>query len=543
MKSKKVLTEIEHLENIVTGLKKVYDVVSSTMGPGGANVLIEREYLAPIISKDGATVAEHLIINDETASIVNLVKNITRKAATESGDGTTTTTVLAYHIFENALKYLKEKEEGTRVFKIKENIKLLSDEIVKYLEDNSKLITNKEELKNIIMISTNQDKQMTDIIFDALDIEDDSKFEKVKDKEIFLHFSKIGKDYVEKVNGSRYECGIMTTAFCNNAGMTKMIQKDPIIAVINEKIYNMGQIIDILNYAKRVNKPIVIIAADYDNEVVATLAVNKLQGALQVTAIKAPGTGGMDTDGYLSDIAFISGAKVLKNETEYSLENFNPDFLGTEISFIESDTTKTVFATNLSNKEINNRIDFIKSLLEDDKNNEALETIINRRIKKIKNDVSHIYIYGDSDVEMFERKDRFEDAVGAIKSALEKGYHVGCGISLLNAIRKTNILTKNDSDDINMIIAKNVLRIALKAPFKKIMENAEIEVSDSFYSNNIDPEIGYDITTGKQINLINKGIIDPTKVTICALKYSVSLASTLISSRSSILVDKDDSSK
>lgn len=543
MKSKKVLTEIEHLENIVSGLKKVYDVVSSTMGPGGANVLIEREYLAPIISKDGATVAEHLIINDETASIVNLVKNITRKAATESGDGTTTTTVLAYHIFENALKYLKEKKEGTRVFKIKEYIKSLSDEIVKYLEDNSKLVTNKEELKNIIMISTNQDKQMTNIIFDALDIEEKENFSKVKDKEIFLHFSKIGKDYVEKVNGSRYECGILTNAFCNNAGMTKMVYKDPLIAIINEKIYNMSQIIDILNYAKRENKPVIIIATEFDNEVVATLAVNKLQGALQVSAIKAPGTGGMDTDGYLSDIAFISGAKVIKNETEYSLENFEPSFLGRSISFIESDITKTVFATNLSNEDINKRIDFINSLLLDDQNNETLETMVNRRVKKIKNDVSHIYIYGDSDVEMFERKDRFEDAVGAIKSALEKGYHVGSGVSLINAIRKTNILTVNDNDDINMQIAKDVLNIALKAPFKKIMENSEINIDNDFFNNDINPELGFDITTGKQINLIEKGIIDPTKVTVCALKYSVSLASTLISSRSSILVDKDDNSK
>lgn len=546
MKNKKVLVGMNHLENIKEGLQSVYDVVASTMGPGGANVLIEREYLAPIISKDGATVAEHLNIEGETSPIVNLVRNITRKAALESGDGTTTTTVLAYNIFKNAVDIINKniEDQNVRVFKIKDNIQMLSDRVVSFLEENSKKVTNKEELKNIIMISTNQDKQMTDIIFDALDIKENENFDRVKDKEIFLHFSKVGKDYVEKVIGSRYECTIMTTAFCNNNGLTKMQYNDPLILTINEKIYNMGQIIEVLNYAKRKDKPLIIIAQDYDNDVVATLAVNKLQGTLKVAALKAPGTGFSDTEGYLSDIAFISGSKVLKSETEYSLDNFEPSFLGEKISFIDSDTTKTIFVTEIENDEINKRIDYLKEILNEDSNNEALSTIINRRIKKIKNDVSHIYIYADSDVEMFERKDRFEDAVGAIKSALEKGYHVGCGISLLNSLRKTDICDYKDNDDINLKIAKDILKLSLRSPFLKIMSNAEINIEDSFLDDkNIDESIGFDIDTGEKVNLLEKGIIDPTKVTICALKYSVSLASILISSKSSILVDKNDSVK
>lgn len=551
MKRKKFLVDQDHKLNIQVGLNTVYELVSKTMGPCGSNIFIDRNFLPPIITKDGATVADNINCdNKDCAPIINLIKNITRKAALESGDGTTTTTVLTYHLYKNFIDYISDKND-LRLLKITDYIRDISNQLVEELKNNSIKIKTKKELENIILISTNQDRYMTDILLDCLDVKTDDDVKDAINRDIVVSFSRNNKTYIEKIKGSRFDSGVANGAFFNNKMRNKAIVENPLMFISSSTIYNIKQIYDILVYAKGKNKPLVIIAPDFDNQVLITLASNKFQymsgsdQGLDVTAVIAPGSGGTNTESYLEDIALLSGCNVSKPESEYSLDKINitnpaifPKVVGESIEKFEGDNVSFTIISNIEKEFIDNKIALLKDELKTESNPVRIDTI-QRRISKLKNGLSNLYICADSDIEMNERKDRIDDAVGAIKSALEEGYVAGEGVTFLALIDKIKNIDFNEREG---IAAASILSKTLISPFATIIRNAELLNSNNYdyIINKTDGRKGLDTSNGEIIDLIDSGIIDPTKVLRCALQYSVSLVSTLISSSASIIEDKDE---
>lgn len=533
IKNKKILFNKEHFENIESSLEYLYNVVSPTLGPCGKNVLIERLYLNPLITKDGATVAENVFKTDDNYPIINLIKSITKSVANESGDGTTSTTVLAYNLYKNYKKELENnKNNNIRVLEVTNALRNITNSLVKELKILSTEIKTVDELINIIKVSNNNDKHMTDLIIKALNIKDND-IETAKGRDIVVSLSKNGKDYIEVINGSRYDCGYLSPLFANDKTNSIVEFQNPYVVISADKIYSIQQIEKILEIAIQSNKPIVIIAPEIVPEVIAVLATNKMKGVLQVAAIQAPGFGGSSTYDYLSDIGVLAGCKVIKADTAISFDNLTEAHIGKKITYFKADATKTTLVSNVNKNEIKARVNEIERLIQETENNAALVDLYKKRLNKLTNGLSFIYLASNSEVELFERRDRLEDSVGAVKSALAEGYVPGqgstyCKLASILEEKYKDILVNSEAEK----IAYKILFNSLLTVFDKVLENAELENKKEI--SNINE--GVDLVTGNKIKLIESGIIDPTKVIRVALEYSISLISTLISSDSSILL-------
>ena len=350
MAVKNIIFSDEHKKNVKEGLDLVYNAVSKTMGPGGSTVFIEREYLPPLITKDGATVAENIFVDDNKAPIVNLIKSITKKAALESGDGTTSTTVLTKALYDSFYRRVAKDNSKIRMLELAKSLKTISNTVVEMIRSFSTSVSSIEDLKNIVSVSTNNDSYMTDLIMKSLSIDSDAEIDKAKSREIVVSISRTGKDYLDIVNGSRYDCGYPNSAFCNDKTKTKIEYDNPYILVTSDKIYNLNQVVGVLNLAKQDNKPIVIFAPEVNQDVLATLAVNKLKMVVDVAVVNAPGFGGLSTDNYLEDIALLSGATLIKNGTANNFDNLSETYIGRKVSniVVESNRTTTVSYTHLT---------------------------------------------------------------------------------------------------------------------------------------------------------------------------------------------------
>ena len=549
MKDKKFLTKSEHVNNVTKSLEKVYNVVSGTMGPAGKNVLIEREYLPPIITKDGATVADHVYENSDSLPVISLLKSITRKVATESGDGTTSTTVMAYNLYKRFMELQADgKIKGIRTIDIVNELRYITEHIIEILNSKSVKIKSVEELHNIVKVSTNYDEYMTDMIIKALNITNET-IEYAKDRDVLINISKTGMDHIEIVNGSRYDSGYMNAVFCNDKTKTKVEYENPYVVVIAEKVFSIQQIVKFLEIAKADNRPIVFFCTDMDTDVLSTLGVNKLKQVINCAVINAPGSGGSNTDDYLEDIALLAGTVVIKSGTSFTFDNISERMIGKMITNISSEISKTTITSKVDKEIVRNRLNELEEIQKETQN-DILKESINKRMNKLKCGISNIYIASNSDVELFERRDRLEDAIGALKSALLEGYVPGsakmfCYLSKI----VSNLKPESDTKDSKAFdVAKDIVSYALNAPLKTILSNADIlplENDLNAYFDSIKEEYGKDITednnyginaiTSKPVDLIKEGIIDPTKVVRCVIEYSISLISTIISSNTSIL--------
>lgn len=566
VKEKTFLFDESHFNNIKEALELVYNVVSKTMGPAGSNVFIERKYLPPIITKDGATVAEHVEIpSSEYASVVNLIRNITREAAHNSGDGTTTTTVLSYSLFKYFIEEVASLEDTDRqklrILSVTEHLRSLLTILTNILKDLSFEIKTKKELEDIIMISTNQDKYMTELLLECLEVKSDEDVAKAKNKDIMVSNSKNGKDYIENIRGSKYNSGYISNLFCNNNRKNKISVDDPYVFLSNSRINNMQELEFILTYTMQKKKPLVIIAPEFDQAVIATLFANFTKGVVITYPIQAPGSGGIDTENYMDDLAVSLGINCVKSGTAFSfdritLENASiiPSIISESCTYFEADSSTFTIVSNGNDERIAARIKELEEEMDEDITNNIKKDSLKRRISKLRDGISNLYISANTDVELLEKRDRIDDAIGAIKSALSEGYVYGAGTTLLKLA--SIISVPEESDDINIIIASKILKKALEQPFMKIYRNAEVDsyilsdfkkqMRELISGDNIDINVikkinsGIDINTEEIIDLSTKGIIDPTKVLRCALEYSISLVSTLISSSASILLNKEN---
>lgn len=472
---------------------------------------------------------------------------------------------MSYHLFKafydiiNSLDDIERRK--IRILEVTNYLRAISSELINVLNKLSFEVKTKEQLQNIISISTNNDSFMTNLILEALEVKTDEDLVRAKHKEIIVSNSRNDKCYVEIIRGSKYKSGFMSNLFCNNNKKNKISVDNPYVMLSNSRINNIQEIEAILLYIKAKKKPLVIIAPEIDNAVLTALYANTVNGIVVTYPITAPGTGGTDTEEYLDDLGVMLGCKVIKSGTNYSFDNISienasilDEVISDKCTYFESDVVSfSIVHSNKDDEAFNARIKELETEINENKNNYMLVDKLKRRISKIKDGISNIYVTSNTDLELNEKKDRIDDAIGSVKSALTEGYVYGSGLTLLKLL---NMLDETRSFDVNEIVATKIIKKAFEQPFNTIFRNAEVDpnithsykefIRQEVFNSNGDIEKikniknGIDTISESPIDLEDSGIIDPTKVVRCAIEYSVSLVSTLISSSASILDNKEE---
>jgi chaperonin GroEL len=470
--------------SIMTGVDKLAKAVASTMGASGKCVIYEDGLGKPIVTKDGVTVANSVVLMDPVENIgATLIKEAAQKTVKEAGDGTTTATVLAHSILKEYWNI-----ENPDIRKIKEDINTAAKKVINYLESSAKEV-KAGMLDHVATISTNNDKELGNIIAEAYNTVG-------KDGVVLMEESETDKTYVDTVEGVQFDSGLKSQHLITDKEKNKAILEEPLVLIVDSEIETIRKIQSVLEYAIK-NKKAILIIGNVSQQVMSALIMNKVKGNIKVNIIDPPGFSTIRRD-MLDDLALITGAKVINEELGDDLDLIDESCLGIAAKVV-TDENNTVIATNTETDEIKNRILAIEKQIKEEKNPYAL--------KKLE--------HADSKIELKEKKDRVEDAIYAVKAALKEGIVPGAGIALHNAAE--NISTNNTPGG-------NVLINAIKAPYKTILNNAGIE-----YDSDLKKGWGINVITGKKCNLIKDGIIDPVLVTKTALKNAISVATTIMS--------------
>jgi len=508
-------------KKLLVGVEKLANAVRVTMGPKGRNVLLQRSFGSPHITKDGVSVAKEIELKDPVENMgAQLVKEVASKTADEAGDGTTTATVLAHAIFKEGMKYVTA---GANPIAVKRGMDKAVEAIVKELKNMSKSVENKEQIAQVATISANNDKKIGDLIAEAMD--------KVgKDGVITVEEGKSLNDELELVEGMQFDKGYLSPYFATN--MEKMVSEleNAYILLYDKKISSMKDLLPLLEKVVQTgNKPLLIIAEDVDGEALATLVVNKLRGVLNVCAVKAPGFGDR-RKAMLEDIAILTGGQVISEELGRTLENVTLDDLG-QAGRVVVDKEKTTIVDGKGDKTaIEARIAQIKKEIEESTSEYDKEKL-QERLAKLSGGVAVIKVGASTETEMKEKKDRIDDALSATKAAVEEGIVIGGGGAILKASQKINVECENDDEKIGVDIIKK----AVEMPIKQISLNAGYEPGIVVMKvKELDDEIGFDAMNGEYVNMFDKGIIDPTKVERVALQNAVSVGSLLLTTEASV---------
>ena len=484
---------------VIAGVDKLPQAVKSTLGASGKCVIYEDGRGKPVITKDGVTVAQSVVLYDPVENIgATLIKEAAQNTVKEAGDGTTTATVLAQSL-------LKEAEKGIKTCKsvreVKNGLKSAADKVNKYLEDISVSVEG-NMLDSVATISANNDKELGSIIAEA--------YTKVgKDGVVLMETSETGETYVELVDGVQLECGLTSTNFVTNTEKHKCELDNPLVLVVSSEIPNIRKIQKILEHVIKKGRALLIVAP-VSQQVKSALMMNKVKGNIKVNIIDLPGFGPTKKDA-TEDLAILTGATVIDEELGDDLDLITVDHLG-EAEFASTDDKHTVLTLE-ETPEIEDRIAELVKKIADEKNG-FLKRKLEDRLAMLSGSVGIVRVGANSKVELKEKKDRVEDAIYATKAALKEGIVPGGGIALLNAAK--NIESKS--------IGEDVLLNAIKSPFKTILDNAGLDVNIDLYDGN-----GIDVVTGESVDMIKHGIIDPVLVTKSALKNAVSVVSTIIS--------------
>jgi chaperonin GroEL len=485
---------------IIAGVDKLAQAVKSTLGASGKCVIYEDGRGKPVITKDGVTVAQSVVLYDPVENLgATLIKEAAQNTVKEAGDGTTTATVLAQSLLKEAEKGVKERNS---VRSIKSGIQSASNKVNEYLDEISVSVEG-DMLNSVATISCNNDKELGGIIAEA--------YNKVgKDGVVLMETSETDETYVELVDGAQIECGLTSTNFVTNTEKHKCELDNPLILIVSSEIPNIRKIQSILEHVIKKGRALLIVAP-VSQQVKSALMMNKVKGNIKVNIIDLPGFGPTKKDA-TEDLAILTGATVIDEELGDDLDLITTDHLG-EAEFTSTDDKHTVLTLE-ETPEITDRIDELVRKIAEEKNG-FLKRKLEDRLAMLSGSVGIVKVGASSKVELKEKKDRVEDAIYATKAALKEGIVPGGGIALLNAAQK--IETADAGEE--------VLLKAIQSPFETILENAGIEFPDY---NDIEGE-GVDVVTGKAVNMIESGIIDPVLVTKSALKNAVSVVSTIIS--------------
>jgi chaperonin GroEL len=530
--SKVIKFDVEARNGLKAGVDKLANAVKTTLGPKGRNVILQKQYGTPHITKDGVSVAKEIELEDPIENLgAQLVKEVASKTADQAGDGTTTATVLAQEIF--SLGY-KNVVAGANPMDLKRGIDKAVTVVVNELASISKKIQTSKEIEQVATVSANNDSEIGSMIATAM--------EKVgKDGVITVEEAKGTETEVKTVEGMQFDKGYLSPFFVTNQESMEAISDKPYILLYDKKISNLKEILPLLEQSAQTNKPLVIIAEDVDGEALAALVVNKLRGSLKVSAVKAPAFGDRRKE-MLEDIAILTGGTVISEEKGFTLEKVTVDQLGTaEKVSIDKDTT-TIINGGGKEDDIKNRISLIKSQIEKSTSDYDKEKL-QERLAKLAGGVAILHIGATTEVEMKEKKDRVDDALHATRAAVAEGIVPGGGVALIRAQKALEDSSKIDlaGQDTDYITGVQIIKKALEAPLRTIVQNgggsAEVVINEVKGSVG---NYGYNARTEKFEDLVAAGIIDPTKVTRLALENAASIASLLLTTECVIGVKKEE---
>jgi chaperonin GroEL len=527
MAAKTIHFDTEAREKLKKGVDTLANAVKVTLGPKGKNVILDKKFGSPAITKDGVTVAKDIELKDPFENMgAQLVKEVASKTADSAGDGTTTATVLAQAIFNAGIKNVAA---GANPMDLKRGIDKAVVHVVANLKKAAKTIKNNDEIKQVATISANNDIEIGEMIANAM--------AKVgKDGVITVEEAKGTSDEVKTVEGMQFDRGYLSPYFVTNTESMEADLERAYLLIYDKKISSMKELLPVLEAVAQTGKPLVIIAEEVDGEALATLVVNKIRGALKVCAVKAPGFGDR-RKAMLEDIAILTGGTVISEEQGYKLENATLEYLGSaEKVIVDKDNTTIVNGAG-KKANITARISEIKSQIEkttSDYDKEKLQ----ERLAKLSGGVAILYIGAATEVEMKEKKDRVDDALHATRAAIAEGVVAGGGVALLRAGADLDKVKTHNEDEKTGV---QIIRTAIEAPLRTIVGNAGLEAS--VIVNKVKEgkdDFGYNAREDKYENLIKVGVLDPAKVTRLALENAASVSGLLLTTEAVIAEEKED---
>ena len=525
--AKEILFNTQAREQLKRGVETISDAVKVTLGPKGRNVILDKKFGAPTVTKDGVTVAKEIELKDPIENMgAQLVKEVASKTADDAGDGTTTATVLTQSIFAHGIKNVAA---GANPMDLKRGIDKAVTAVIGSLQNQSNPISDSSEIAQVATISANNDNEIGAMIADAM--------EKVgKDGVITVEEAKGTDTEVKTVEGMEFDRGYLSPYFVTNTEKIEAELESPYILIYDKKISVMKELLPVLEAAAQTGKPLLIISEDVDGEALATLVVNKIRGSLKVAAVKAPGFGDR-RKAMLEDIAILTGGTVISEERGFKLENATIEYLGTAEK-VNIDKDNTIIVNGSGKKEdIDARVNQIKAQIEtttSDYDKEKLQ----ERLAKLSGGVAILYIGAATEVEMKEKKDRVDDALHATRAAVQEGIVAGGGIALIRAI---DALEKLEGENEDQTTGINIVRQALESPLRTIVANAGGEGSVVVQKvKEGKGNYGYNAREDKFEDMVAAGIIDPTKVTRLALENAASIAALLLTTECVVADEPED---
>ena len=516
--SKRIEFSIDARSGLLSGVQKLSNAVTATLGPNGRNVIIEQQMGNPVSTKDGVTVAKAVELEDTIENMgAQLVKQASIKTADGAGDGTTTSTLLAAQIYQHGLGSLEDHNATD----ISRGIAKATTAVVEYLESHAREITDENQLRQVATISANNDPEVGELIASSMD--------KVgRDGVVTIEESRTGETYLEVVEGMQFKRGYKSMYFVTDNNSMTAVLNNPLVLITDKKVTAAKELLPILEACSSQSKSLLIIADDIDGEALSTLVVNKMRGILQVVAVKAPDFGDRKKAA-LEDIAVLTGGQVVSTEKGMRLDKFNPEWLGNARKVTVGKDETTIVDGKGETEVIDQRVEEIKALIDNSTSPFEKESL-QERLGRLIGGVAIVHVGGQSELEMKEKKDRVEDALHATKAALQEGILPGGGIALLNAantLATPSGLTSSEQEGYNILLS------AIEMPFHTILGNAgfnsskteaileEVTESDNFWQ-------GFNVRTETYVDMFEEGIIDPAKVTRLALENASSIARTML---------------
>ena len=521
MSAKEIFFDVKAREKLARGVDKLANAVKVTLGPKGRNVALEKSFGAPVITKDGVTVAKEIELDDKFENMgAQLVKEVASKTSDAAGDGTTTATILAQAVYHEGIKLVAA---GRNPMAIKRGIDKGVEALITELANLAKPTRDQKEIAQIGTISANSDATIGNIIAEAM-----SKVG--KEGVITVEEAKGLETTMDVVEGMRFDRGYLSPYFVTNAEKMVCEMDNPYSLCTEKKISSMKDMLPVLEQVAKVNRPLMIIAEDVEGEALATLVVNKLRGALQVVAVKAPGFGDR-RKAMLQDIAILTGGQVASDDTGSKLENMTLAELGTAKRVVVDKDNTTIVDGAGKSEDIKGRVKQIRAQIEDSTSDYDREKL-QERLAKLVGGVAVVHVGAATEVEMKEKKDRVEDALNATRAAVEEGIVPGGGTALIRVAKVLNDIKPADDDELAGV---NIIRRAIEEPLRQIAHNAGFEGSIVVEKVRAGKDgFGFNAATGEYEDLIKAGVIDPKKVTRTALQNAASVASLLLTTECAI---------
>ncbi|MHB8846681.1 MAG: chaperonin GroEL [Nitrospirota bacterium] len=513
--AKQLMFDQEARAAILKGVNVLTDAVKATLGPKGRNVMIDKKFGAPTITKDGVSVAKEVELKDPYENMgAQLVREVASKTSDVAGDGTTTATVLAQAIYREGMKNVTA---GANPMDLKRGIEKAVEAVIENLKKNSKPVHDKKEISQVGSISANSDATIGNLIAEAVD--------KVgKDGVITVEEAKGMSTSLDVVEGMQFDRGYISPYFVTNAEKMEAVLENAFILLSEKKISSMKDLLPILEQTAKMGAPMVIIAEDVEGEALATLVVNKLRGTLQICAVKAPGFGDR-RKAMLEDIAILTGGQVISEDLGIKLENIKITDLGRAKKITVDKDNTTIVEGSGKTEAIQGRVKQIKAQIAETTSDYDREKL-QERLAKIVGGVAVINVGAATETEMKEKKARVEDALHATRAAMDEGIVAGGGVALMRCIPVVEKLKLNGDEQ----IGANIVKKALEEPMRQIVNNAGLEASvivDKVKASD-KPNFGFDAQKEEYVDMLAAGIIDPTKVTRSALQNAASVASLML---------------